>query len=152
MPQVLKEECKKGKSSKTDSKSKKLTPITKLPSEMSHESIWSLNTNLTWKLISTLKFIPLHINNPSSFESRTATMSPTFTFLKRIISLLKRITLTTFRMVLSLMWLKKITKSLFLPVLEASSWESTAKPTHWVHSEKMEKKPEFTWWSKGLDF
>lgn len=148
----MKQECKKGKSSKTDSKSKKSTPITKPPSETSHESIWSLNTNSTWKLISTFKFIPLHLNNPSSFESRTAIMSPTFTFLKKVTSLLKRTTLTTFRMVLSLMWWKKITKSLFLPVLEASSWESTAKPTHWVHSEKMEKKPEFTLWSKGLDF
>lgn len=136
---------------KTDSKYKKSILITRHHSETYPESIWSPNTNSTWKSISTLKFTQSHWKSLSLSESATAIMSPISTHLRTLTSLLKKTTSTTLLTESSLTSLKRIINSLFLPVSVASSWESMVRLMLLVLSEKTEKKQEFTLWLKELD-
>lgn len=103
-------------------------------------------------MILTHKSTPSHSKSPSWSGSRTATMSQTCTFPNKQTNLPKRITSTMSPMVLCLTFLKKTTNWPSSPVLADLLWESMEKPTLWVHSEKMERRPESISWLREPDF
>lgn len=121
--------CKTERFSKTDSRWKRSTPITRLLLETSPEFTWFRSTSWTWKLILTRKSTRSHSRSPFSSESQTATMCPTCTFPNKQTNRPKRITLTMLPMVLYSTFLKKTTSWQFSPVLVDLLWESMEKPT-----------------------